>query len=321
MHGCLDMTADPIYDSVAYGARVVSVRVISCRVLMICLLCAFSASHIRAEGAPIIKVKSEASISMQVVNVPLNEVLLILAKNVPMEVKGTVPSGELLTLEFSNLPLEEALRRIMRGYNYVLVHMDEPSRPVLTVMSRTERTPYTEAPPAPAPTPTPAAAAPSGAPEGVPRPRGSAPPGLTQPPQAQGQEPPQATGRASDTGEIQPPVPDPRAVPPAAFRGPAVTPPGAGAMPQGPVVQPGTAPQIPPEAAGPPVSSQQAPAVSRQETQIQQPEPSVIMTPFGFRTEEAAPASQAPAQVQQPPATPQPTRRFPPGMTTPGQTQ
>ena len=246
--------------------------VISWRIFMILLLCVLTASHLCAEGAPVIKVKSEGTVSMQVVNVPLNEVLLILAKNVPMEVKGTVPSRELLTLEFSNLSLEEALRRIMRGYNYVLVHMDEPSRPVLTVMSKTERTPYTEAAPA-------AAAAPSEPPAGAARPRGSVPPGSPQASPEQGQEPPRAIGRRGDVGEARPPVPDPRAIPPAALGAPGGAPPGAGAIPPGPIAQPGAAPRIPPGPTGESASSQQAPV------------------------------------------TPEPTRRFPPGVMAPSPPQ
>ena len=288
--------------------------VISWRILAILLLCVLTASHLYAEGAPVIKVKSEGTISVQVVNVPLNQVLLILAKNVPMEIKGTVPSQELLTLEFSNLSLEEALRRIMRGYNYVLVHLDEPSRPVLTVMGRTERTPYAEDAPA-------AAAPPSEPPAGTARPRGSVPPGIPQASLEQGQEPPRAIGRRPDIGEARPPVPDPRAVPPAALGAPAGAPPGAGTLPPGPLARPGAAPQIPPGPTGESSSSQQTPAGPRQETQAQQAEPSVVMTPFGFRTEEPEPAPQAPVQTQQPPAVPQPTRRFPPGMTAPAAPQ
>ena len=287
------------------------VPVILWRILTILLLCVLTASHLCAEGTPVIKVKSEGTISLQVVNVPLNQVLLILAKNVPMEIKGAVPSQELLTLEFSNLSLEEALRRIMRGYNYVLVHMDEPSRPVLTVMSKTERTPYAEDAPA-------AAAAPSEPPAGTARPRGSVPPGIPQASLEQGQEPPRAIGRRPDIGEARPPVPDPRAVPPAAFGAPAGAPPGAGTLPPGPLVQPRTAPQIP---TGESASSQQAPSAPRQETQTRQAEPTVVMTPFGFRTEEPAPAPQTPAQTQQAPVTPEPTRRFPPGVMAPSPPQ
>lgn len=283
--------------------------VISWRIFIVLLLSVLMASHLCAEGAPVIRVKSEGTISMQVVNVPLNEVLLILAKNVPMEIRGTVPSQELLTLDLSNLSLEEALRRIMRGYNYVLVHMDEPSRPVLTVMSRTERTPYAEDAPA-------TAAAPSEPPAGTARPRGSVPPGIPQASLEQGQEPPRATGRRVNVGEARPPLPDPRAVPPATLGAPVGAPPGAGAMPPGPLAQPGSVPRMPPGASGESASSQQPPAASRQETQSQQAEPTIVMTPFGFRTEEPAPTAPAPSQVQQPSAAP-PTPRLPPGMMAP----
>ena len=144
------------------------------RAIPIIVFCMLAAPYTHAQSPPVIKVRSEGTVSMQVVNVPLNEVLAILAKSVPMDIKGAIPipSQELVTLEFSNLSLEEALRRIMRGYNYVLVHMDGPARPVLTVMTRTERTPYVEA--------APATVAPSEPAGGFPRPRASGLPGSRQ---------------------------------------------------------------------------------------------------------------------------------------------
>lgn len=244
------------------------------RATPIIFFCMLAAPYTHAQSPSVIKVRSEGTVSVQVVNVPLNEVLAILAKNVPMDIKGDISSQELVTLEFSNLSLEEALRRIMRGYNYVLVHRDEPARPVLTVMTRTERTPYVEA--------APAAVAPSEPAGGLPRPRA--------------------------------------AVPPGSAGSPAGPPPGVGAFAPSPLVQPRPARQTPAETAGEAPSARQAPVPPRQPTQPQQAEPTVVMTPFGYRTEEPEPAPQAPAQTPQQSVTPQP-RRFPPGMMPPTQPQ
>jgi hypothetical protein len=255
------------------------------RAIPIIFFCILVAPYTHAQSPPVIKVRSEGTVSMQVVNVPLNEVLAILAKSVPMDIKGIIPipSQELVTLEFSNLSLEEALRRIMRGYNYVLVHMDEPARPVLTVMNRTERIPYVEE--------APAAVAPSEPVGGLPRPRAFGPPGSRQAVIEQGQD-----------------------------QSPAGLPPGVGAFAPSPLVQPRPARQTPAETTGGVPLAQQAPAEPRQPTQPQQAEPTVVMTPFGYRTEEPEPAPQPAAQTPQQSVAPQP-RRFPPGMMPPAQPQ
>jgi hypothetical protein len=260
------------------------------------------APYTHAQSPPVIKVRSEGTVSMQVVNVPLNEVLAILAKNVPMDIKGAIPSQELVTLEFSNLSLEEALRRIMRGYNYVLLRMDEPARPVLTVMTRTERTPYVEA--------APATVAPSEPPGGLPRPRASASPGSRQAVLEQGQDQSPATARRGEIEQARPSVQDARVGPP----------PGVGAFAPSSRVQPRPALQTPAETAGEAASAQQAPAEPRQPTQPQQAEPTVVMTPFGYRTEEPEPAPLPAAQAPQLPGAAQ-SRRFPPGMMPPAQPQ
>jgi hypothetical protein len=83
--------------------------------------------------------RAERAVSLQVVDVPLNEVLSILAKNIPIEIKGTVALQERVTVQFSNLTLEEALSRIMRGYNYVLVRPEESAKAVLVVINKIER--------------------------------------------------------------------------------------------------------------------------------------------------------------------------------------
>jgi hypothetical protein len=280
------------------------------RAIPIIFFCVLAAPYTHAQSPPVIKVRGEGTVSMQVVNVPLNEVLAILAKSVPMDIKGAIPipSQELVTLEFSNLSLEEALRRIMRGYNYVLVHMDEPARPVLTVMTRTERTAYVE--------PTPATDAPSEPAGGLPRPRAFGPPGSRQAVIEQGQDQSPPTARRSEIEQPRPSVQDARVGPPGIAGSPAGLPPGVGAFAPSPLVQPRPARQNPAETTGGAAS----PAEPRQPTQPQQAEPTVVMTPFGYRTEEPETAPQPPAQTPQPPDAAQP-RRFPPGMMPPVQPQ
>ena len=59
------------------------------------------------------------------------------------EIMGSVPSGEEITLYFSGLTLREAMGKLLRRYNYVL--MQRPSKePLLILMGRIERRVYTE---------------------------------------------------------------------------------------------------------------------------------------------------------------------------------
>ena len=109
------------------------------RFLAVVMLCGVVPGASDAGEPPDIKVKNGRTVSLQVVDVPLNEVLNILAKNIPMEIRGTVPSQERITVNFSDLTLEEALSRIMRGYNYVLVRPDESAKALLVVMNRIDR--------------------------------------------------------------------------------------------------------------------------------------------------------------------------------------
>jgi hypothetical protein len=282
------------------------------RAIPIIFFCMLAAPYTHAQTPPVIKVRSEGTVSVQVVNVPLNEVLAILAKSVPMDIKGDIPSQELVTLGFSNLSLEEALRRIMRGYNYVLVHMDEPARPVLTVMNRTERIPYVEEAPAAVAPPEPA-----GRP---PRPRAPVPPGGRMTSPEQGQDPSAATARRGEIEQARPSAQDGRIGPPGIAGSPAGQPPGVGAFAPGPVVQPRPARQAPAETTGEAPPAQQPPAEPREPTQPQQAEPTVVMTPFGYRTEEPETLPQPAAQAPQPSGTGQP-RRYPPGMMPPAQSQ
>ena len=107
--------------------------------VFVLILCGTLISGSLAGEPPDAKTKSERRVTLQVTDVPINEVLNILVKSVSLEIRGTVPSQERITAQFSNVTLEEALGRIMRGYNYVLVQPEGSTRPLLVVMNRIER--------------------------------------------------------------------------------------------------------------------------------------------------------------------------------------
>jgi hypothetical protein len=268
-----------------------------------------------------IKVNNERTVSLQVVDVPLNEVLTILAKNVPMEIRGTVASQERITVQFSKLTLEEALSRIMRGYNYVLVRPDESAKALLVVMNKIDRTIQTE-PASVAPTPGGPVAVPVGIPAAAPAQGGRTRPGIQPAPSRQGQETsspvvgPGGTGQAGpQRPDSQPilPGPGPAASPipplPGMPMGPGALPPGMAAGQGGSSSAAGVAPPVPfppPGAMSPPAEGsgtsapQPAPPAQPQQPAQQNPEPARVMTPFGERSAEPPDTGlQAPIQPPQ----------------------
>lgn len=95
----------------------------------------------------LIEVTHGEKISANVENVPLSQVLNAMAASVGLEVKGSVPSGEMVSVNFSNLSLDEALKRLLLGYNYVLITSTGTAS--LMVMGRAERSKIVEAVPPP----------------------------------------------------------------------------------------------------------------------------------------------------------------------------
>jgi hypothetical protein len=89
--------------------------------------------------APFIEVKDKNRISASAKNRPLDELLRIMSEKNLFEIRGPVPRGEGITVEFSNLTLEQALKKVMRGYNYVLVDQGTSRKPALIVMGQVTR--------------------------------------------------------------------------------------------------------------------------------------------------------------------------------------
>ena len=88
----------------------------------------------------VIKVTEGGRISADIVDLPLTRVLADLSQKLPMEIKGSPNGNERLTLHFSHLTLQEALQKIMAGYNYVLIG-PEPAggRLTITILGKADR--------------------------------------------------------------------------------------------------------------------------------------------------------------------------------------
>jgi hypothetical protein len=106
--------------------------------LFACLFSIISVVEGHAAMPASLEVTHEEKINVNVENGSVAEMLRAMAEKKLFEIKGAVP-GDQITLRFSNLSLDEALKKIMRGYNYVLIRQGESGKPLLLLMGKIER--------------------------------------------------------------------------------------------------------------------------------------------------------------------------------------
>jgi hypothetical protein len=92
---------------------------------------------------------STQTIDFRADNAPLNEVLRELGRRCDLDLKGIPIGPEPVSLDLTDATLEETLRKVLRGYNYVLMGPDSSGRGSLMILSKAQRTAYV--PPAPPP--------------------------------------------------------------------------------------------------------------------------------------------------------------------------
>jgi hypothetical protein len=110
-------------------------------ILVVALVCLRGGAVPDASAATnVIKVTEGCRISADIVDFPLTQVLADLSRSLPIEIKGRPDGNDRLTLHFSHLSLQEALRKIMAGYNYVVIE-PEPARGrlVVTILGKAAR--------------------------------------------------------------------------------------------------------------------------------------------------------------------------------------
>jgi hypothetical protein len=91
-----------------------------------------------AAAQDIFSVTEEGRITAHIADLPLEQALAELSRSVPLDIRGSVAKEERLTLDFSRLTLEGALREMMVGYNYVLITPKGQDKPVLVVLGKAE---------------------------------------------------------------------------------------------------------------------------------------------------------------------------------------
>lgn len=94
-----------------------------------------------AEGAisPAFRVGRGGRISVRIANLPLNQVLRLMSERGLFDISGALPSDEAVSAVFLDLPLDEALKKLMRGYNYVLFREGTGQKPLLLLMGKAVR--------------------------------------------------------------------------------------------------------------------------------------------------------------------------------------
>jgi hypothetical protein len=128
----------------------------ACAILTV-LLVHLSSGVIRGNDQNLFVLKKDGKINAQIDNRPLNQTLRELTAKLSIDLKGISVGSEPVNLSLSEVSLEELLKKMMRGYNYVLVKPDKSDRLTLMVLSRADRTKYVDspAPAASAPPPIP----------------------------------------------------------------------------------------------------------------------------------------------------------------------
>jgi hypothetical protein len=84
-------------------------------------------------------VSGDSTVSVQLNNMALNEALKELARKFSLEVRGIPVSPEPVTMNVSASTLDETLRRMLRGYNYVLIRPEDTGKTILMVLSKAGR--------------------------------------------------------------------------------------------------------------------------------------------------------------------------------------
>lgn len=92
-------------------------------------------------------IRNDRKIDVQINDLPMSETLKDLAARIPLEFKGISVGNEIITLNLSSVSLEEILKQLMRGYNYVVIKPESSEKTIVMVLSRAERTKYTPLPP------------------------------------------------------------------------------------------------------------------------------------------------------------------------------
>lgn len=92
-----------------------------------------------ASGQSMFETDKEGSVTAHVENVPLAEVLKNFCATFNLDMKGTPANGESINFTITKGTFDEALKRLMRGHNYVLIQDVAARKPTLILLGKAER--------------------------------------------------------------------------------------------------------------------------------------------------------------------------------------
>ncbi|MGD0230720.1 MAG: hypothetical protein ABSC19_10235 [Syntrophorhabdales bacterium] len=101
--------------------------------------CALERASLSGTDAGIVTLKAE--------NSPLNELVRELTRKCGLDLKGSSLGSEGVYLDLTESPLEDVLKRLLRGYNYVLIKTDGSGRGSLIVFGKSARVALSYPPP------------------------------------------------------------------------------------------------------------------------------------------------------------------------------
>ena len=92
-----------------------------------------------ASGQGIFETDKDGTVTARVVNVPLAEVLKNFCATFNLGMKGTPTNDESISFTITKGTFDEALKRLMRGHNYVLIQDAAAGKPTLILLGKAER--------------------------------------------------------------------------------------------------------------------------------------------------------------------------------------
>jgi hypothetical protein len=100
--------------------------------------------HSAIAAVTMFKIDDQKKISARITNAPLQDVLKDLCSTFNVEIKRMPHTDEMVSLTITEATLDEALKRLLRGYNYVYMQDAEHAKPAIIVFGKTERSKYAE---------------------------------------------------------------------------------------------------------------------------------------------------------------------------------
>jgi hypothetical protein len=100
--------------------------------------------HSAIAAVTMFEIDDQKKINARITNTPLQDVLKDLCSTFNVEIKRMPHTDEMVSLTITEATLDETLKRLLRGYNYVYIQDTEYAKPAIMVFGKTERSKYAE---------------------------------------------------------------------------------------------------------------------------------------------------------------------------------